>query len=130
MLRIRLQAVYNYIVCVFSKVSHFGTMTSYKYTTQNICVCIFPLNHYRRLKTVPVANLEKSTNFGEVCEKCHVMSPLPHTKLELEMPRATIWVWLSFAAIFILYQPTNVHWYNIVTNRGEFVMKKQVGPTI
>ena len=36
----------------------------------------------------------------------------------------TIWLWLSFAAIFIVYQPTNVHWYNIVTNRGEFVMKK------
>ena len=58
------------------------------------------------------------------------MSPLPHTKLELEMPRAIIWLWLSFAAIFIVYQPTNVHWDNIVTNRGEFVMKKQVGPTI
>ena len=59
-----------------------------------------------------------------------MMSPFPHTELELEMPRVTIWLWLSFAAIFIVYQPANVHWYNIVTNRGEFVMKKQVGPTI
>ena len=42
----------------------------------------------------------------------------------------TIWLWLSFAAIFIVYQPTNVDWYNIVTNGGEFVMKKQVEPTI
>ena len=49
-----------------------------------------PLNHYRRCKTVPAANLERSTNLGEVCGKCHVMSPLPHTKLELEMPRVTI----------------------------------------
>ena len=46
----------------------------------------------------------------------------PTHKLELEMPRATIWLWLSFAAIVIVYQPTNVHWYNIVTNRGKFVM--------
>ena len=108
---------------------HFGTMTSsYKYTT--LCIYICPLNHYRRCKTVPAANLEKSTNLGEVCGKCHVMSPLPHTKLELEMPRATIWLWLSFAAIYNVYHPTNVHWYNIVTNRGEFVMKKQVGPSI
>ena len=61
-----------------------------------------------------------------------MMSPLPHAKLELEMPRVTICIWLClfFAAIFIVYQPTNVHWYNIVTNRDEFVMKKQVGPTI
>ena len=53
-----------------------------------------------------------------------MMSPLPHIKLELEIPTATIWLWLSFVAIFILYQPTNVHWYNIVTNRGEFVITK------
>ena len=87
--------------------------SSYKYTT--LCVCICPLNHYRWWKTVPAANQEKSTNLGEVCGKCHVMSPLPHTQLELEMPRATIWLWLSFAPIFIVYQPINVHQYNIVT---------------
>ena len=57
---------------------HIGPMTSsYKYTT--LCFCICPLNHYRRWKTVPAANVEKSTNLGEVCEKCHVMSPLLHT---------------------------------------------------
>ena len=59
-----------------------------------------------------------------------MMSTLPHTELELEMPRATLWLWLSVAAIFIVYQPKNVHLYNIVTNRGVFVMKEQVGPTI
>ena len=115
---------YDYIVILFNhrNVQHLSAFT--------VCVCICPLNHYRRCKTVPATNLEKSTNLGEVCGKCHVTSPLPHTELELEMPRVTIWLWLSFAAIFIVYQPTNVHWYNIFTNGGEFVMKKQVGPTI
>ena len=51
--------------------------------------------YYRRCKTVPATIMEKSTNLGEVCGKCHMMSPFPHTKLELEMPRVTIWLWLS-----------------------------------
>ena len=115
---------YDYIVTLF-KHRHVQLLSAF-----TVCVCICPLNHYRRCKTVPATDLEKSTNLAEVCGKCHVMSPLPHTKLELEMPRVTIWLWLSFAAIFIVYQPTNVHWYNIFTKGGEFVMKKQVGPTI
>ena len=115
---------YDYIVILF-KHRHVQLLSAI-----TVCICICPLNHYRRCKTVPATDLEKSTNLGEVCGKCHVMSPLPHTKLELEMPRVTIWLWLSFVAIFIVYQPTNVHWYNIFTNGGEFVIKKQVGPTI
>ena len=75
---------YDYIVILF-KYRHVQLLSAF-----TVCVCICPLNHYRRCKTVPATILEKSTNLGEVCGKCHVKSLFPHTKLELEMPRVTL----------------------------------------